>query len=336
VGNGGAGGGQQGAPSGGSGGGGGGLNGGGGGASGCNGSSGGGGGGGASFVTATALHSTPLPPPLDDGGVPSVTISYVSSGPVAQLPAGPVAFGTQPQSTVSTAHTVTVSNTGPAPLHVQGVSFAGAGAADYLVDATGCMSPVAPGSNCPIVVRFAPSAQTSLNATMTVATDGGSPTIGLTGTGGPLPQGPPGAPGAPGPDGAQGATGLTGAQGPPGSVRTVLAVVLGAASYRGAGGKSLTVTYAASTSAIVTFSLFKGRKLVLRSQVVAQAGRNKLKIAHLPKTKGRYTLKLTAVGSGQSASDQAGVTLTGKATKKAKKKKKSSGNNGAVGGGGTT
>jgi hypothetical protein len=116
---------------------------------------------------------------------------------------------------VSAPQTVTITNNGPAPLHIQGMAFTGAGASSYIVDASGCIAPVAPAGACALVVRFAPSSQGALDATMQIDSDGGSPTVSLTGTGGALPQG------AQGVQGQQGSQGAPGAQGPPGSVKLV-------------------------------------------------------------------------------------------------------------------
>jgi len=74
----------------------------------------------------------------------------------------------------------------------------------------------------------------------------------------------------------------------------------------------------------VTAELLKGRLIVLRTQSTGRAGRNKLKITHLPTKSGRYTVKLIALGAdGQSASDHASVTVKAK-SKKRKRAKHSS------------
>jgi hypothetical protein len=277
------------------GGGGGGLNGGGGGASGCNGSSGGGGGGGASFTDASVSHVVAS---LDNTGVPSITISYVSAGPVAGATPSPIGFGTVPQGVVSAPQTITVTNTGAAPLTVAGVSFTGTGAGDYLVDATACTAPVAPGSGCPVVVRFAPQAEGDRSATMQISSDGGTPAVSLTGTGGPLPQGPPGSSGAQGPTGGTGPT------------AQALAVILASASYTGKAGSRLTLRYATTVAGTVTAELVRHGHIVLRSQVSARAGRDSIRIAHLPKSPGRYKIELIAQSTGQAAADTASLVVT--------------------------
>jgi hypothetical protein len=300
LGTGGAGGGLQGGPGGPGGGGGAGLNGGGGGASGCNGSSGGGGGGGASGGSAAATHVVKS---TDQTGVPSLTISYTSASPAASVSPGSLSFATQPAGTVSAVQGVSVTNTGPAPLHVQGVTLSGAGAADYLLDASSCIAAVAPGGSCSIGVRFAPITAGTSAATMEIADDTGSSphAVTLTGVASALPTGPAGSPG------------------PPGPVTKALAVVIGAASFHGSAGRSVTVPYAASLPSTVTIELLKGRRIVLRKQATARAGRNKLKVTHLPKKAGRYTLKLIALTSdGQAASDQATVTIRAAKKERAK------------------
>jgi hypothetical protein len=156
-----------------------------------------------------------LSPPDDPTAVASVTISYVSSGPSAQVAPSSLSFGTQAASTVSAPQTITITNHGPAPLHVERVGFTGAGQSSYIVDASDCVAPVAPAGTCSVVVRFAPSAPGVLDATMNIETDGGSPAVDLTGTGGALPQGPQGEQGQQGPAGSPG---VAGAPGPPGKV----------------------------------------------------------------------------------------------------------------------
>jgi hypothetical protein len=81
-------------------------------------------------------------------------------------------------------------------------------------------------------VRFAPQAQGSRTASLTILTNAVTdPTVALSGTAGPLPQGPPG------PKGATGNTGPKGATGPPGP-----AGPKGPQGRRGPRGRSASVT----------------------------------------------------------------------------------------------
>jgi hypothetical protein len=169
-----------------------------------------GGGGGSSYGPSDSVFTTA-------SVAASVAISY--SVPAAQMSSG-LTFTTQPQSTVSPSQTVTVSNTGGAPLDVTGVTFAGTDPGDYLVTFNGCLGPVAVGDSCSIGVSFAPQGQGTRSATLKIASnDPASPeTVSLSGTGGSLPQGPAGQTGA---TGTTGTTGATGPRGPAGKIELV-------------------------------------------------------------------------------------------------------------------
>jgi hypothetical protein len=139
----------------------------------------------------------------DTTGQPEVTIA--PAAPSASASPGSVVFAaTQPAGTLSgpASTPVTVSNSGTEPLSVTSLSYTGADPGDFV--AYGCPGVVDPGSSCQIDVRFAPQAQGARSATLDIATtDPAHPTlaVSLSGTGGPLPQGPPGQTGAAGPAG---------------------------------------------------------------------------------------------------------------------------------------
>ena len=132
-----------------------------------------------------------------------------------------------PQGTVSIPQSVTVANNGTAPLVVSGFAISGTNSSDFFTGTISCLAQVAPGSSCAVEVRFAPQAQGSRSATLSILSNAPtSPTVSLSGTAGPLPTGPTGATGATGstgatgptgPAGATGATGSTGAPGPAGA-----------------------------------------------------------------------------------------------------------------------
>jgi len=105
---------------------------------------------------------------------PAVTLSPIS-----------VTFGNQSPGTSST-QTLTVTNSGSAPLSVTSVQVSGANAGDFTA-ANGCTSSVAAGANCSIVVTFDPSANGSRTATLSITDNAtGSPqTVALSGTGSP-------------------------------------------------------------------------------------------------------------------------------------------------------
>lgn len=180
----------------------------------------GGGGAGASLVPATASFSTASGPAL-------VSISYQTS--VASVSGGLV-FGSQDQGTVSAPQSVTVSNSGPVPLVVQGLSMTGPRAADFFVGSSTCGSPVLAGASCTVSVKFAPQLTSgTASATLVVATNdpdtADSTSVTLSGTA---------APGQTGPTGSTGATGNTGSTGSAGAIGAVGAV--GPAGPQGATG----------------------------------------------------------------------------------------------------
>jgi hypothetical protein len=164
-----------------------------------------GGGGGASFVASDGSVVSAATP-TSAAAVVSVTFQ----SPSASLDVSSLSFGSEPQGVASAAQTMTLTNSGTAPLAVSGVLLGGSDASDYLVT-NGCQQPVAPSGSCQLEVRFAPHAQGASSATLSLFTNAPSDPapVALSGTGGSLPQG------------LLGATGATGPQGPPGPVGKV-------------------------------------------------------------------------------------------------------------------
>ena len=110
---------------------------------------------------------------------------YAASGggtPTATLSANPssVPFGNQNVGTTSSAHSVTVSNTGSAAASITSVAASG----DYAQTNT-CGSSLAAGASCTVSVTFTPSAAGARTGAVTVTgTASNSPlTISLSGTG---------------------------------------------------------------------------------------------------------------------------------------------------------
>jgi hypothetical protein len=77
------------------------------------------------------------------------------TGPVANLSKTSVDFGEQRVGTVSDVQTVTLSNSGNAPLNVFSATLSGAAAGDFSIAGNTCTA-VAPGTNCSIKLQFAP------------------------------------------------------------------------------------------------------------------------------------------------------------------------------------
>ena len=113
-----------------------------------------------------ALSGTGIKPP-------AVTISPLT------LNFGNVVIGTQ-----GTAQTVTITNTGGAPLTMNGVTLAGANTTLFS-DSSTCPSVLATGASCNLAVSFLPSAAGQATASLTVADSAwNSPqTVALTGAG---------------------------------------------------------------------------------------------------------------------------------------------------------
>jgi hypothetical protein len=192
------------------GGGGGGLYGGGGGSGGNN--SGASGGGGSRFLVQQATN--PNGPSITSA---PALVSITFPVPAVTLSATTLSLGSEPQGSVGTQQAVTLTNSGSAPLLVSGVQTAG-DYGDYLV-ADACQTPVPPGENCQIGVRFAPQTQRQSAGTLTILTN--APTapaaVRLSGTGTAPATGQAGPQGPAGLAGSQGPTGATGPQGPAGS-----------------------------------------------------------------------------------------------------------------------
>jgi hypothetical protein len=108
----------------------------------------------------------------------TLTAAVVSLSPTS------LAFGNEPVDMTSTAQTVTLSNTGNAPLSITGLAFTGTNASDFAQTNT-CGSSVAAGANCAIVVMFTPSVAGTETASLSIADNAsGSPqTAPLSGAG---------------------------------------------------------------------------------------------------------------------------------------------------------
>ncbi len=178
----------------------------------------GGGGAGSSFVAPFVVSQRIA---TDTSGTPEVMITpQVAALSFAPL-AGVTFPGTQPEETISAPQTIVITNTGPGPLQISSLTFAGSDLQDFLITANGCLGAIPANASCPIRVSFAPQAQGARNANLLIASnDPSSPaSVLLSGTGGQLPQGAPGQTGA---TGQTGQTGATGPQGPAGKIELVV------------------------------------------------------------------------------------------------------------------
>jgi hypothetical protein len=141
----------------------------------------GGGGGGSDFLAASVVGGSEGVATL--GATPSVTITVVPV-PFAELSPSALSFGTVKPGTLSPSQSITVSNSGSAPLTVIGASISGANPSDFTFSSSGCAAPVPPGGSCALTVRFAPSAAGARSATLTLSSNSAqAPSASLSGTG---------------------------------------------------------------------------------------------------------------------------------------------------------
>ena len=98
-----------------------------------------------------------------------------TAAPLAVVTPAAINFGSQPAGGNGVSRTISIANTGSAPLgFTQGITVAGANAADF--SASGCSSAVAPASSCTVKVTFAPQSSGSKTATLTISDNAtGSP-----------------------------------------------------------------------------------------------------------------------------------------------------------------
>lgn len=104
------------------------------------------------------------------GGVPAVSLSP-----------SVLSFSTRSTGSTSIAQTVTLTNSGNAPLNISSISIGGANAADF-VQSNNCSSPIAVGAGCTFSISFAPSEVGDLSAAVQILSDAPLATIELTGT----------------------------------------------------------------------------------------------------------------------------------------------------------
>jgi P pilus assembly chaperone PapD len=119
----------------------------------------------------------------------ALTGTGANPAPAVGLTPTSLTFGSQLLNTTSAAQTVTLTNTGTAPLTIISITASG----DFTETSTGASAcpitppatPLAAGANCTISVTFTPTATGARTGTLTITDSAsGSPhTVGLTGTG---------------------------------------------------------------------------------------------------------------------------------------------------------
>ncbi len=114
----------------------------------------------------------------------SNVISVLLQAGTANLSGNSLAFGNQAVGTSSAQQSVTLSNTGTAPVEISGISLTGANSGDFSQTNT-CGTGVAAGASCAITVTFTPTATGSRSAAVSITDNApGSPqSVSLSGTG---------------------------------------------------------------------------------------------------------------------------------------------------------
>jgi hypothetical protein len=241
-----------------------------------------------------------------DATLSTSSLTFASSG-------SPQATGT-----VGPSQQVTLSNSGDAPLTIEGFVFSGTHGDDFFMGTDTCRQIIQAGASCTFTVRFAPQGSGARTGTLTLSSDDlVAPILSLSGTAGALPQGPVGAEGPTGPTGAQGTTGpqgaagsagAIGAAGPAGANGVGTAAPQGPAGPRGDTGKLtckrfnarrtksgrqvravVRCTMSAKAAAATRATLRQGGRVLARSAVTGR----KLVLRPAAIAKGTYTVTLT-------------------------------------------
>ncbi len=114
----------------------------------------------------------------------------IAAAPIASVTPNALSFS-QVINTSSSAQTVTVSNTGTAPLLLSSVNITGAQASEFTkTPASTCGASVSAGASCAVLITFAPTATGARSASLVVAHNaaGSTATVALNGVGNMTPQ----------------------------------------------------------------------------------------------------------------------------------------------------
>jgi hypothetical protein len=105
----------------------------------------------------------------------------VNSAVKATLSHNSLSFGQQALNTTSAAKSVTLTNTGAAPLNISGMTIS----AGYAIFANTCGANLAPGKKCQISITFTPTQSGSLAGALRINDNvqDGPQTVSLSGTG---------------------------------------------------------------------------------------------------------------------------------------------------------
>jgi hypothetical protein len=96
-----------------------------------------------------------------------------------------LSFGNQARRTTSLSQSVTVSNTGAAPLTINNIRMGGTNPGQFALTSNSCGTILAVGSSCTISVAFSPTTPGSKTAlvNVNVAAPATSQSVSLSGTG---------------------------------------------------------------------------------------------------------------------------------------------------------
>jgi hypothetical protein len=92
--------------------------------------------------------------------------------------------GAQPVQTLSSPRSLTIKDTGPRPLEISRLSFAGTDLRDFVVSSDGCLGRITAGASCKLGISFAPHSAGARSATLRIAADdpAGTASVPLSGT----------------------------------------------------------------------------------------------------------------------------------------------------------
>lgn len=110
-----------------------------------------------------------------------VDLNGTGMGPIAQASASQVSFGVQLVGTQSAPATLSLSNTGNAPLTLGSAQASGGFSAS-----PNCAAPLPPGGSCTIGIQFAPTQAGAASGVLRLVDNAGEQTVALSGTGGDL------------------------------------------------------------------------------------------------------------------------------------------------------
>ncbi|MBI4461424.1 MAG: choice-of-anchor D domain-containing protein, partial [Acidobacteria bacterium] len=116
-----------------------------------------------------------------NAGSPTVSLTGTGIAPAISLSTNSLDFGSVLVGTTSAGQTVTVTNSGSADLIVSSITLSGSSA--FALSMPGLPATLAPSTSLTFDVTFSPAAVSLASGTVTVASDAGSPTVSLTGTG---------------------------------------------------------------------------------------------------------------------------------------------------------